>query len=81
MKKLIVSVLAASALALLATGCTCAKPQANRWEYKVLVGKLGMDGADLQDNMNKAAAEGWQLVSVLTYVEGRPMAVMRKPAK
>jgi hypothetical protein len=81
MKKVILGVLAAGVIATISDGCTCARSEPTRWEYKLLVGKVGMDAADLQESVNKASAEGWEFVSISSYVEGRPLAVMRKPVK
>jgi len=47
------------------------------WEYKVLDGVRY--GYILQNRINDAAKEGWEVVGVATDTDRGPMAVMRRP--
>ena len=51
------------------------------WEYKIVVGKNGMLAADFEQALNKAAAQGWLLVTTSSYSEGMPLAVLKKEKK
>ena len=75
-KSLLLGVLAGAALMLSAAAVTNSDNMA--WEYKILVGNTGMRGTDLQEGINKAAAEGWALASTSSYSEGMPLAVMKR---
>jgi hypothetical protein len=46
-----------------------------------VVGKNGMLAADFEQALNKAAAQGWLLVTTSSYSEGMPLAVLKKEKK
>ncbi len=69
------------ACAMLGLGAVTSGGNSAAWEYKVVVGRNGMNGFDLQESINKAAADGWALVSTSSYSEGMPLAVLKKEKK
>ena len=46
------------------------------WEYAVV---SGYAGSDYQNQINNAATNGWEVVSVATDTQRGPFAVMRRP--
>jgi hypothetical protein len=80
LKSLLLGALAGACIVLAAAAAT-SSGSSTAWEYKVLVGKNGMLAADLEKRMNEAAAEGWMLVTMSSFTEGMPLAVMKKEKK
>jgi hypothetical protein len=82
MKRTIQSLLMAGALALALTGCTTTGSHSATWEYRVVEGWLDNTthgGATFVEHINKAAADGWEVVSVsASGGNGRPFAVVRR---
>jgi hypothetical protein len=62
MKKQIVNLLLACAVALVFTGCATAH-HSRACDYKVIIGNHGIADLTLDSQIQKAAAEGWRVVS------------------
>lgn len=80
LKSLLLGALVGASVLLSAAAVTSSDNTAT-WEYKILVGNNGMRATDLQEGINKAAADGWTLASTSSYSEGMPLAVMKRVKK
>ena len=59
-------------------GCATAPRHSTAWEYKIVQGQLVVG---LQDQINKAAAEGWLFVSTANQTDNWGYAVMKRAKK
>lgn len=70
------------AVALAFTGCATTGSHSATWEYRVVEGWLdnaSHGGATFVEHLNKAAVDGWEVVSVsASGSNGRPFAVVRR---
>ena len=64
--------------AFMLVGCATPKRQATAWEYKIVSGQVAGQ-LQLQEEINKAAAEGWIFVSTAGFGERSGYAVMKRP--
>ncbi len=66
-------------------GCQTAHNRATGWEYRTISARLSYPAdwkekgfLTLGEEMNKAAAEGWEVVSSGSY-DGDPFVILRRP--
>jgi hypothetical protein len=64
--------------ALMLVGCATPERQSIAWEYKIVSGQVA---ASLQEQINKAAAEGWIFVSTASQTDTWGYAVMKRAKK
>ena len=64
--------------AFMLVGCATPERQATAWEYKIVSGQVAGQ-LQLQEEINKAAAEGWIFVSTAGFGERSGYAVMKRP--
>ena len=66
------------AAAFMLVGCATPERHATAWEYKIVSGQVA---ASLQEQINKAANEGWIFVSTASQTDTWGYAVMKRPKK
>lgn len=65
--------------ALMLAGCATPERQTTAWEYKVVTGPNG--SRELQQEINKAADEGWEFVSMAGTEHQVLFATMKRPKR
>jgi Domain of unknown function (DUF4177) len=65
-------------IAFMLVGCATPERQATAWEYKIVSGQVAGQ-SQLQEQINKAAADGWIFVSTAGYGDSSGYAVMKRP--
>jgi hypothetical protein len=76
MKIQTISLLLAGAVALVCTGCATAH-HSTAYDYKIISGHLGTSLPPLEQQLDRAAADGWQVVSAADD-NGMPFIVLKK---
>lgn len=79
MKKQIISLLLACAVAFGFTGCAM-EHHAKIYDYKIIAGRLGGHNSSLpplEQQLDQAAADGWQVVTA-TSEDGLPFIILKK---
>ena len=77
MKKTIALIIAASSLIL--AGCCTTRQQATKWDYLIIPGRV-TDRPSLNDKLQKAAADGWEVVAAANEAPaGWVDVILRRP--
>jgi hypothetical protein len=76
MKTILMIVL--TSVAILGGGCATSHSHTTDWEYKVVSGKFNLP---LEQEINKAAADGWVLVSAGGQTDAYGFAVLKRHKK
>jgi len=75
MKKNVLALVCALTVSGILAGCTTTRSHA-AWDYKVISGLRG-NSADLEQRINRAANDGWEVVTATT--DDYPLVVLRRP--
>jgi hypothetical protein len=73
-----------TAASLLLSGCTSTPRPPTNWQYKIVSAPRDHEqpsAASLDDQIDRAVAEGWEFVRLATDASGDPYAVLRRLVK